>query len=160
VVAEEPAHGFAVAKVLAPDGELGGIWTVKRALVYRSLDQLEEAGLIEELSAESGDRGPARTPVRITREGRRALERWTLTPVSHIRDFRHELLLKLAFLVRGDADLRPLLEAQLDQLQPIVEGLANGGDDADGVERLVAGWRAENARAAERFVKRLAEDFR
>ena len=35
VLTEEPRHGFAVAKELARDAELGQLWTVRRPLVYR-----------------------------------------------------------------------------------------------------------------------------
>jgi DNA-binding PadR family transcriptional regulator len=158
VVAEGPTHGFAIAELLGHDGELGGIWTVRRSLVYRSLNELKAHGLIEERGAETSRRGPARTPVACTRAGKRAVERWLAAPVRHVRDFRHVLLLKLAFLARRDHDARPLLEAQLDELQPILQGFAASRKGTTGTERLALDWRVESARAAERFVKRrLAE---
>jgi hypothetical protein len=39
VVGEEPSHGNALAILLGRDGELGQIWQVNRAGVYRSLDR-------------------------------------------------------------------------------------------------------------------------
>ena len=41
-LAEGPTHGFAVARLLAREGDAGQIWTVKRALVYHSIDNLIE----------------------------------------------------------------------------------------------------------------------
>jgi DNA-binding PadR family transcriptional regulator len=128
---------------------------VRRSLVYRSLEQLKAHGFVREGGAQSGARGPARTRVKSTAAGRRALEAWLRAPVSHVRDFRDELLLKLALLHRRGESTVPLLEAQLAQLQPILDGLAAGRRGTAGVERLVFDWRAENARAAARFVKRL-----
>ena len=35
VIAEEPRHGFSVARELAADMPIGQVWTVRRPLVYR-----------------------------------------------------------------------------------------------------------------------------
>jgi DNA-binding transcriptional ArsR family regulator len=125
-------------------------------LAYRSLKQLEAQGLVRQQGMETGERGPARTPVGSTRAGTRAVDRWIATPVEHVRDFRHELLLKLAFLSRRRESADPLLGAQLMQFRPIIEGLAASRRGTNGLDRLVLDWRIESARAAERFVKRLA----
>ena len=37
LVAEGPSHGFAIAKELRADSDLGRVMTVQRALVYRAL---------------------------------------------------------------------------------------------------------------------------
>ncbi|MFV0259098.1 MAG: PadR family transcriptional regulator, partial [Acidimicrobiales bacterium] len=54
VLAEAPTHGFAVAKELRPGTDLGRVITVHRPLVYRALDRLVAAGLIEYHSTEPG----------------------------------------------------------------------------------------------------------
>src|SRR5689334_23921354 len=46
LVSEEPAHGFALAARLAPDGDMGMIWHVRKAVVYRAAQRLERLGLI------------------------------------------------------------------------------------------------------------------
>ena len=120
VLRERDAHGFALAKELAPDTELGRIWTVRRSLVYHALGELEARGLARELKPQSGDRGPSRTPVAITTRGRRALARWLGEPVSHIRDYRHQLLLKLAFTKRAGKDPSQLIERQLEAIDEIL----------------------------------------
>ncbi len=43
---EEPAHGFALARAMAPDGEVGQVWAMRRPLVYRALETLEQRELI------------------------------------------------------------------------------------------------------------------
>jgi DNA-binding PadR family transcriptional regulator len=157
LVAEGTTHGFAIAEQLAPDGELGGIWTVKRSLVYRSVKQLAGRGLVAELDTERVGRGPARTPLACTGAGTHALDQWLVTPVQRVRNFRSELLLKLAFQSRRGTSARSLLEAQLEQLRPLREALVASRRRTDGIERLALDWRAENTRAAERFVKRQLE---
>ena len=47
VLCEGPRHGWAVARELAPDGEIGRVYSCTRPLVYRALAQLREAGLVE-----------------------------------------------------------------------------------------------------------------
>jgi len=33
LLAEAPTHGFAIAKAMAPEGEVGKVWSVRRPLV-------------------------------------------------------------------------------------------------------------------------------
>ena len=49
-----PAHGFAIATRLKPDGDVGRVWSLSRALTYRSLDQLELRGHIKAVGEEPG----------------------------------------------------------------------------------------------------------
>jgi DNA-binding PadR family transcriptional regulator len=51
LLAERPAHGFALSRRLAEEGEIGQVWTMLRPRVCRAL----EAG-----ETEPSDRGPAR----------------------------------------------------------------------------------------------------
>src|SRR5690349_15813936 len=103
MLSERPAHGFAIARLTAPGGELGQIWHIPRPVVYRSLGRLLEAGLITPAAVESG-RGPQRTVYTVTAPGRQAAARWLDTPVEHVRDVRTQLLLKLALLDRAGRD--------------------------------------------------------
>ena len=82
LVAEEPRHGFAVAKELAPDATLGEAWTVRRPLVYRAIDHLRDAGLVEPVRTEAGAQGPHRTVYRATRSGATRVTRWLDRPVA------------------------------------------------------------------------------
>ncbi len=149
-----PAHGFAVAARLRPDGDIGRVWSMSRALTYRALDQLLDRGLVRPVTEEPGVAGGTRTVLGPTAAGRRALRRWVATPVAHLRDLRSELLVKL-IVARGCAiDVLPMVHAQLAQVRRqaaalTAEAEASGGD-------VVARWRAEASAAAVRFLEGFA----
>lgn len=153
LIAERPSHGFAIAKELAPGGDVGQIWTVPRPIVYRALARLEQCKLTQALDAEPGDGGPARIPVRVTHAGRAAVDRWLATPAPHVRDLRTQLLLQLRFLDRRGLDLSPLAAAQLERLQPILTALRHQVDTTSGFAGLLARWRYESAEAAARVLE-------
>jgi DNA-binding PadR family transcriptional regulator len=148
LVAEGPTHGWAVARLLAPAGELGRIWALSRPLTYRALDQLVDAGLVARKGSEPGQ-GRERTILAVTTKGRRRNRAWLEQPVDHLRDVRTGLLVKLELRRRAGLPLGPLLEAQQQVFAPIVERLAaTGQDDSD----LVGLWRRESAFTVDRFL--------
>ena len=63
LLAEQPTHGFAVARAMSPDGEIGKVWTMRRPLVYRAIDLLTEAGFVRPAGTEPSSSGPRRTLV-------------------------------------------------------------------------------------------------
>lgn len=67
-----PGHGFAIAARLKPDGDVGRVWSMSRALTYRSLDQLAARGLVEPIAEEPGIAGGQRTILATTAAGRAA----------------------------------------------------------------------------------------
>jgi PadR family transcriptional regulator AphA len=142
-------HGWAMVRDLAPDGELGRIWHLSRPLTYRAIDTLADKGLLRRRATER-EQGRARVVIGPTAAGRRVVQRWLDTPVSHVRDVRTELLVKLVLRTRAGLDNRQFLIEQRRVLEPIIEALVDrrAGDD------LVAEWRAENARAVRRFLDR------
>ncbi|MGH9095175.1 MAG: PadR family transcriptional regulator [Acidimicrobiales bacterium] len=152
VVAEGPTHGFAVAQLVGPAGELGRIWTLPRPFVYQALKKLTAAGFIAARATEASDRGPQRTIVAATAAGRGAVAAWLSRPVDHVRDIRSLFLLKLALLDRAGADARSLVAAQHRALVPQVAGLEARRDQAEGFERTLAAWRLESCHAAIRFL--------
>jgi PadR family transcriptional regulator AphA len=153
LLAEQPAHGWALATALAPDGEIGCVWSLGRPLVYRSLEILEKRGLVEPGGLEASVRGPKRTVYRITGPGRAALDRWLAEPVAHVHEIRSLLLLKLVFGERLHVDLQPLLDAQHDLLEERAEQLEAGIAERSGAEAIMGRFRLETARAALRFVE-------
>jgi PadR family transcriptional regulator AphA len=153
IIVERPTHGFAIAKDLAPNGDLGRIWTVRRPVVYQALARLEERGLIESRGAEPGHRGPVRTRMGVTRSGAAAVDRWLSTPVRHVRELRTQLMLQLRLLDRRGIDLSPLASAQLELLTPILTALRGQADTGDGFARILARWRYESAEAAVRVLE-------
>jgi DNA-binding PadR family transcriptional regulator len=123
LVCETPSHGFAIARTTAADGELGHVWRVPKPVIYRALQRLEALQLVATVEVQPSNAGPARSMVAGTDSGHRAAEAWLRKPVSHNRDIRSELLVKLALLERAGADPSPLLAAQEGQLRPVAAGL-------------------------------------
>lgn len=156
LVAEGSPHGFAVARVLGPDGEVGRVYSLARPAVYRAMDRLTAVGMIEAMPEQPGRRGPKRTPMRVTADGRRALEEWLRRPVTHIRDLRTEFLAKLALLERSGADAGDLVDRQITVVTRIVEGLDDQERRAGGFDRTLALWRLRSGQAALRFLEDLA----
>src|SRR5581483_1435592 len=90
-----------------------------------------------------------------TPEGRRAARAWLGQPVSHNRDVRSELLVKLALRSRAGMGSRDLLQAQRRQLAPVAERFARQLRTATGFDRALALWRHESACATLRFLDTL-----
>ena len=150
------AHGFAVAAELRPDTTIGRIWSLSRPLTYRSLDQLVERSLVRPVGSEPSDAGPDRTVLAATRAGRARLRTWLSTPVTHLRDLRSELLLKIALAERCGIDITPMLDAQCERLDEQVARLSAAAFDPSGrVVDAVALWRHEVACAGQRFLAQL-----
>ncbi len=158
VVAEKPTHGFAIAKEFTPKGDLGQIWTVRRPIVYRALEHLENQSLVESPGTEPGEGGPVRTLVHATRAGKAAVDRWLCTPARHVRELRTQLLLELRFLDRRGLDLAPLARAQLEELGPILAALRDQAETTSGFAAVLARWRHESAQAAARTLEAIVAD--
>ena len=153
LLAEQPAHGWAVASQLDQSGELGLVWSLGRPLVYRSIDILTERKLIEPAGHEPGLRGPNRTIFRATPAGIEALEHWLAEPVEHVRDVRSLLLLKLIFAERAGVDPRRMLEAQHEAIAAAVTSLEARMRASAGSETILLRFRLESTRAVLRFVE-------
>jgi DNA-binding PadR family transcriptional regulator len=155
LVVEAPTHGFAIARALAPGGEVGRIWAMRRPLVYRTVDVLSAQGLLRAAGTEPSEIGPRRTLLEATPAGRRQLDAWLSTPVEHVRDARADLMLKLLFLDRAGRDPQALLSAQRERFAELAAELETTAEDADGFARTLALWRLESTQAAVRFVERV-----
>lgn len=151
LVSESPTHGFAIARELEAESDLGRILTVHRPLVYRALRRLSETGLVEEVTTEPGNAGPNRTVMRSTRKGKNAVRGWFVDPVDHVRDLRIEFLIKLRLTERLGRDATALVAAQRAELAHTLASLAAGGEHQDVVDQ----WRQHNAAAARDFLESL-----
>lgn len=151
VLSERPAHGFAIARLTAPGGELGRIWHIPRPVIYRSIGRLVEAGLVTPAAVESG-RGPQRTLYTVTPRGRQAAARWLDTPVEHVRDVRTHLLLKLALLDRAGRDPTDLLRRQKATLAPIAEAVKAERPQRKGFDATLLAWRRATTAATLDFL--------
>jgi DNA-binding PadR family transcriptional regulator len=139
-------HGWALVRDLAPDGDIGRVWSLSRPLTYRAIDQLVARELLERGATVPG-RGTARTLVEPTATGRRAARAWVRTPVVHLRDVRTEFLLKLALAERLGIDQRKLVEKQRTALEPIMAAIAARPPDD-----VVDLWRTESSASIARFL--------
>lgn len=152
-----PTHGFAVAAELSPQGGLGKVWTLPKALVYSQIRKLSALGLIEPAGRQPSQSGPARTILVATPLGRSALDSWLVCPVDHVRDVRSSLLLKLALLERIGRDPGPLLAAQRERLAPQIRALDRNRQAAQGFDRVLAEWRYSSSEATLRFLDAISE---
>jgi DNA-binding PadR family transcriptional regulator len=156
LVCEEPLHGFALARILGPDGSMGRVWRVPKPVVYRALQRLEQLGLVRTTGQQPSTQGPVRSLVDAASSGRKLASAWLTRPASHNRDVRSELLVKLALLDRSGADPRPLLDAQREQLIPVARALEDRLAAAAGFDRTLILWRCETVFATIRFLDALS----
>lgn len=154
ILADEPAHGWAVARRLGRDGDIGRIWHLSRPLTYRALDHLTARGWIRPVAEEPGDAGPNRVILAVTRTGRARLRTWLTTPIPHLRDLRSELLLKLVFAERHGIDVNDMLDRQRAIIDEQANGLAMAALNEPG--DVVTLWRIESTDAARRFLDRVS----
>ncbi len=148
-----PTHGFAIAARLKPAGDVGRVWSLSRALTYRSLDQLAARGYLQAVGEEPGIAGGNRTILAATRAGRAQLRKWLATPVMHLRDVRSELLLKLVVADICGIDITRMLDAQHAHITDMAAAIARNIEANP--NDVVALWRIESANAALRFLERL-----
>ena len=151
ILSQQPAHGFAVAQLTASGGELGRVWQIPKAVVYRAIGRLLEAGLIVPEGTEPG-LGPQRTVYAASDDGRGAAVRWLHEPVEHVREIRSELLLKLALLNRAGEDSADLLAAQRAVLEPLVGAIESRRAVSQGFDATLLAWRRATAVAALEFI--------
>ena len=151
IIGQQPAHGFAVAQRTAPRGDLGRIWQIPKAVVYRAIGRLLDAGLIVPEGTEPG-LGPQRTVYTVSAEGRAAADRWLHAPVEHVRQIRSELLLKLALLDRAGENPADLLAAQRAVLEPIAQAIEARRTVSTGFDATLLAWRRATAVAALDFL--------
>jgi tRNA-Thr(GGU) m(6)t(6)A37 methyltransferase TsaA len=157
LLCEKPAHGWDLARAFGQDGDVGQVWSVSRALVYRAVAMLRELGYVVDRGNTPSSSGPHRVLLAPTPRGRQAMRRWLARPTQHVRDLRSELLVKLLLLDRGARDTAPLLQEQLSVLERGERALANRVAQSTGFERTVAVWRLTTGRAARTFVEALLD---
>jgi DNA-binding PadR family transcriptional regulator len=150
----EPTHGFAIAARLKPTGDVGRVWSLSRALTYRSLDQLTTRGYVHAVGEEPGIAGGNRTILAATRSGRAQLRKWLNTPVAHLRDVRSELLVKLIIADICGVDIDEMLDRQHTHIEAMAEAITAQIDPAAPLD-VVDLWRQESSATALRFLTRL-----
>ena len=157
VVSERPTHGFAIAQLTAPHGELGRIWHIPRPVIYRSIGRLLDDGL---LAPARWNPAAARSEpsTRSRHGGREAVRHWLDTPVAHVREVRSHLLLKLALLDRAGGDPTGLLERQKATLEPIAEAIKAERPGSHGFDATLLAWRRATTAATLSFLDDLTRE--
>ena len=90
------AHGYQLKVEF--DALYGDFWSLNYGQLYRTLDRLERAGLIQGTEQLQSGR-PSRKVYRITASGQQNLDDWLLLPPTHEpRPLRDDLSVKLLFL--------------------------------------------------------------
>jgi DNA-binding PadR family transcriptional regulator len=158
LLCEEPRHGYAIATLMAPDGEVGRVWSLRRQMSYRSIAELEKLGLIAVEEIVPGKTAPTRRVLRATPEAEQRVAAWLEQPVEHVRDLRSLLLLKVHFLRRRSRPIDRLLRAQREVLLRQERSLAEQREHADELGRMLARWRWSMTDAALRFIDTMLVD--
>jgi PadR family transcriptional regulator AphA len=156
IICEKPTYGFAVMRLLSRKGSLGRIWHVSKPTIYRAVLQLEQLGHVQIAGPQHTSLGPDRLLVTATHPGRKAAKEWLRKPVTHGRDVRSELMLKLALLDRAGADPLELLTAQRAEFGPLAETLASQVEAPTGFEHTLALCRHKTMSATTQFLDDMA----
>lgn len=104
-------HGYQLKNDF--DALYGDFWSLNYGQLYRTLDRLERAGLIQGCDHVQSGR-PTRRVYRVTQSGRQSFDDWLLLPPTREpRPLRDDLSLKLLFLTpRRRTDLIALIRSQ------------------------------------------------
>ena len=149
LVVHTPRHGWAIHEELAPTGEIGRAWTLSRQLVYRAIDTLVEDGLVKRATPKDGG-GADKVIISATALGKRANAKWLDTPVTHLRDVRTELVVKIMLREKFGLVLASFIDSQRRVFDPLIAAI-----NADTSDSPVNVWRKESANAVARYLTQL-----
>lgn len=160
LVTEAPAHGFGIVSTIEDDVALALAITVRRPLVYRSLESLCRAGLVKPARVEVGKRGAPRKVFQASAKGRRVSEAWLDSIVGHPRDARLELLAKFALRGRRGLANRRLAAAQRRHFESVASSLRQRRTGETAAATLVRRWRYESVAAMIALLRDVERDER
>ena len=149
LVVHTPRHGWAIHEELSPTGDIGHAWTLSRQLVYRAIDTLVEDSLVKRAMPKDGG-GADKVIISPTVAGKRTALQWLDSPVTHLRDVRTELVLKVMLREKMELPLDSFLEAQHVIFDPLIASINKDASDSP-----VNLWRKESANAVKRYLTRL-----
>ena len=149
LVVHTPRHGWAIHEELSPTGDIGRAWTLSRQLVYRAIDTLVEDGLVKRATPKDGGGGD-KVIISPTAAGKRTAMLWLDSPVTHLRDVRTELVLKVMLREKMKMPLDSFLSLQHEVFDPLIASI-----NKDSSSSPVNLWRKESANAVKRYLTRL-----
>ncbi len=94
----QPATGYQLKQFM--DNSARHFWYAQTSQIYRTLKDLEDAGLVESQVQAQEDR-PDRRLYQLTPAGRADLNAWLTTPMTEIEPAKDTLLAKLFFSAGG-----------------------------------------------------------
>ena len=151
LIVAQPRHGWAIQKDLAKDGAIGRMWSLSRQLTYKAIDSLVDDGLVTR-SAPIDGHGGDKVVLSPTAKGRKTSQTWLDAPVTHLRDVRTELLVKLSIREQMGLDNGQFIAQQINTFEPLIASITkNRGTSVEDK------WRRENAKAVSRFLHQLAQ---
>ena len=149
-------HGWAVVQLLKPTTPLGRIWTLSRALTYRSIENLVDLKCIRRRGPSAG-KGADRRLIHATALGRGIAIKWLATTIDHRRDVRTELLLKLELRTQGNKSNTSFIRRQQKTFGPVIASLEATARSSNVPVDL---WRSESAKSINAFLQKLGPDRR
>ena len=153
LVVHTPRHGWAIHEELSPTGDIGRAWTLSRQLVYRAIDTLVEDGLVKRATPKDGGGGD-KVIISPTAAGKRTAMLWLDSPVTHLRDVRTELVLKVMLREKMKMPLDSFLALQHEVFDPLITSI-----NKDASTSPVNLWRRESANAVKRYLSRLERNM-
>ncbi len=134
-------HGYELLQAWHEPNGIGQVWEIKPAVLYASLDKLEQLGYLEHRRLPQ-PASPARNEFSITPAGEEAFLAWLQSPVSAARDFRQDFIARLYFW----QDVEPrvmsaLINRQKEICQKWLVSLENQLDSVSGFSGQVALFR-------------------
>ncbi|MEK7411661.1 MAG: hypothetical protein AAB327_09845 [Actinomycetota bacterium] len=147
-------HGWAVVQQLRPATPLGRIWSLSRALTYRSIEHLTELKYVRRRGVVAG-RGAERRLLYATSLGRRVAYKWLDTPVGHLRDIRTEFLLKIELRSQSEKSNIAFIRRQQKSLAPVIATLEATAKSSKVPVDL---WRSESAKSVAAFLRKLVPE--
>lgn len=153
LIVQKPRHGWAIHEELAPKGEIGRAWTLSRQLVYRAIDTLESDDLVKRAQPKDGGGGD-KVIISPTAKGKARVKFWLDQPVTHLRDVRTELVVKMMLRERAGLPAKKFLAAQHNAFAPLLQAI-----ETSPAETPVDMWRRESASAVKRYLTRLEKSL-
>jgi len=153
LIVEEPRHGWALHEELSATGDIGRAWRLSRQLVYRAIDTLEDEGLVRRATPKDG-RGADKVIISATTKGKNRINAWLDEPVTHLRDVRTELVVKVMLRQRAGLPVASFVARQRREFDPVFRAIDEAGADSP-----VNAWRRESASAVKRYLTRLEKMY-
>ena len=123
LLAERPMHPYEIRRLTRHRGK-GELVDLRPGSLYRTIERLERAGLVEPVETTREGRFPERTVYQLTEHGREELEDWMRELISRpMRDFPQFLQAMATLPVLESSDARVQLEARIVHLESEIVGM-------------------------------------